>query len=78
MRKYLVAPVLLGAAFAVLYGVIGLVASVLKAFGWVEELRFHVVGVHVAGFALVVVSIGLILLAAAGMRYLTGGAERPT
>lgn len=77
MRKYLAAPLLLGAAFAVLYGVIGIVASIFKAVDWVEELRFHIVGVHFEGFALVAVSVGLLVLAVVAMLYLTWSGERP-
>lgn len=77
MRNYLAAPVLVGAAFAVLYGVIGTLASIFDALGWVDELRFHIVGIHFEGFALLVVSVGLLLLAGVAMRYLIGAKEQP-
>jgi len=77
MRNYLAAPVLVGAAFAVLYGVIGTLASIFDALGWVDELRFQIVGIHFEGFALLVVSVGLILLAGVAMRYLIGAKEQP-
>jgi hypothetical protein len=75
MRNYLAVPILVGAAFAVLYGVFGILLSILDAIGWVEELRFHILGIHFEGFALVVVSVALIVLAVAGMLYLTGAKE---
>jgi hypothetical protein len=77
MRTYLAAPILVGAAFAVLYGVIGVLASIFDAFGWVDELRFHIVGIHFEGVSLVVVSVGLIALAVVAMLYLTGAKEQP-
>ncbi len=77
MRNYLAAPILLGAAFALLYGVMGVVIMILDAFGWVDEVRFHIVGVHFEGFALVVVSVVLILVAFGAMLYLTGAKKRP-
>jgi uncharacterized membrane protein YdcZ (DUF606 family) len=77
MRTYLAAPILLGAAFAILYGVIGVLAIVLDAFGWVDELRFHIMRIHFEGVALLVVSAGLIALAVVAMLYLTGAKEQP-
>ena len=76
MRNYVAAPVLLGAAFAVLYGVIGVLATVFNAFGWIDEMRFHIMGVHFEGFGLLVVSVGLIVLAVVGMLYLTRGTQQ--
>ena len=77
MRNYLAAPILIGAAFALLYGVIGVMLSIFDAFGWVDELRFHIVGMHFEGFSLVVASVVLILLAVGAMLYLTGAKEQP-
>lgn len=77
MRTYLAVPILLGAAFAILYGVIGVLAIVLDAFGWVDELRLHIMGIHFEGVALLVVSAGLIALAVVAMLYLTGAKEQP-
>jgi hypothetical protein len=77
MRNYLAAPILVAASFAILYGVFGLVVSIFDALDWVEELRFHIVGIHFEGFSVVVVSLVLILLAVASMLYLTGTDEQP-
>jgi uncharacterized membrane protein YdcZ (DUF606 family) len=77
MRTYLAVPILLGAAFAILYGVIGVLAIVLDAFGWVDELRLHIMGIHFEGVALLVVSVSLIALAVVAMLYLTGAKEQP-
>jgi hypothetical protein len=77
MRNYLAVPILIGAAFALLYGVIGVMLGIFDAFGWVDELRFHLVGAHFEGLSLVVVSVVLILLAVGAMLYLTGAKEQP-
>lgn len=76
MRNYLAAPLLVGAAFAVLYGFIGVAVSVFDVFGWIDEMKFHIVGVHFEGIALFAVSLALLLLAAGAMLYLTGGDEQ--
>lgn len=77
MRNYLAVPILLGAAFAFLYGVIGIVVSIVDLFGGVDELQFHIVGIHFEGFGVFVVSVVLIVLAVAAMLYLTGGERQP-
>ena len=72
MRNYLAVPVLIGAAFALLYGIYGLVFSLFTIWDWVEELRFHIVGIHFESFATFVVSVVLIALGVAAGVWLRG------
>jgi hypothetical protein len=75
MRKYLALPVLVGASFALLYGIYGLVFSLFTIWDWVEELRFHIVGIHFGSFATFVVSLVLIAVGVAAGVWLRGTKE---
>lgn len=77
MRRYVTLPILVGSAFAVLYGAIGLLASILDAAGWVEELQFHILGIHFGGVGVTVVSLALLALAGGAMSYLMRSTAQP-
>jgi hypothetical protein len=78
MRRFLALPVLLGAAFALLYGIYGLVFSVFKIWDWVTELRFHIVGIHFGSVATFVVSVVLIAIGVAAGLWLRGTKQQLT